>query len=102
MQHRRGGKLKLASKPSHVKGLQAMYEEIRREADPSVEWLSRQDLRKELGSDAFHGAILSSEVRDDAWAAMPTVWPRPPIVMVLRSGSTIPSLPASGYRTAGD
>jgi glycine/D-amino acid oxidase-like deaminating enzyme len=55
---RRGGKLKLASKPSHVKGLQAMCEEIRREVDPSVEWLSRQDLRKELGSDAFHGAIL--------------------------------------------
>jgi glycine/D-amino acid oxidase-like deaminating enzyme len=56
---RRGGKLKLASKPSHVKGLQAMCEEIRREADPSVEWLSRQDLREELGSDAFHGAVLS-------------------------------------------
>jgi glycine/D-amino acid oxidase-like deaminating enzyme len=55
---RRGGKLKLASKPSHVKGLQAMCEEIRREVDPSVEWLSRQDLRKELGSDAFHGAVL--------------------------------------------
>jgi glycine/D-amino acid oxidase-like deaminating enzyme len=55
---RRGGKLKLASKPSHVKGLQAMCEEIRREVDSSVEWLSRQDLRKELGSDAFYGAVL--------------------------------------------
>jgi glycine/D-amino acid oxidase-like deaminating enzyme len=55
---RRGGKLKLASKASHVKGLQAMCEEIRREVDPSVEWLSRQDLRRELGSDAFHGAVL--------------------------------------------
>lgn len=56
---RRGGKLKLASKPSHVKGLQAMCEEIRREVDPTVEWLSRDDLRRELGSDAFHGAVLS-------------------------------------------
>jgi glycine/D-amino acid oxidase-like deaminating enzyme len=56
---RREGKLKLASKPSHVKGLQAMCEEIRREVDPSVEWLSRQDLRNELGSDAFHGGMLS-------------------------------------------
>lgn len=56
---RRGGKLKLASKPSHVKGLQAMCEEIRREVDPTVEWLSRDDLRQELGSDAFHGAVLS-------------------------------------------
>ena len=56
---RRGGKLKLASKPSHVKALQAMCEEIRREIDPSVEWLTRQELRQELGSDAFHGAVLS-------------------------------------------
>ncbi|MDI5936107.1 NAD(P)/FAD-dependent oxidoreductase [Halomonas kalidii] len=56
---RRGGKLKLASKPSHVKKLQAMCDEIRREVDPTVEWLSREDVRKELGSDAFHGAVLS-------------------------------------------
>lgn len=56
---RRGGKLKLASKASHVKGLQAMCEEIRREVDPTVEWLSRDDIRQELGSDAFHGAVLS-------------------------------------------
>ncbi|TIP99811.1 MAG: FAD-binding oxidoreductase [Mesorhizobium sp.] len=56
---RRGGKLKLASKPSHVKGLQAMCEELRREVDPSVEWLSRGDVRNELCSEAFHGAVLS-------------------------------------------
>ncbi|RUM08654.1 NAD(P)/FAD-dependent oxidoreductase [Rhizobium chutanense] len=55
---RRGGKLKLASKPSHVGKLQAMTEEIRREVDPSAEWLSREDLRKEVVSDAFHGGIL--------------------------------------------
>ncbi|WP_404401885.1 NAD(P)/FAD-dependent oxidoreductase [Pelagibacterium halotolerans] len=56
---RRAGKLKLASKPAHVAGLQAMCDEIRREVDPSVEWLSRADLRAELGSNAFHGAVLS-------------------------------------------
>ncbi|PDT04385.1 FAD-dependent oxidoreductase [Rhizobium chutanense] len=55
---RRGGKLKLASKPSHVGKLQAMSEEIRREVDPSAEWLTREDLRKEVISDAFHGGIL--------------------------------------------
>ena len=55
---RRGGKLKLASKSSHVNALQAMCKEIRREVDPSVEWLTRQDLRNEVGSDAFHGAVL--------------------------------------------
>lgn len=55
---RRGGKLKLASKLSHVGKLQAMSEEIRREVDPSAEWLTREDLRKEVVSDAFHGGIL--------------------------------------------
>lgn len=56
---RRGGKLKLAAKPSHVKGLRAMCEEIRREVDPSVSWLSGQEVREELGSERFHGGILS-------------------------------------------
>ncbi|MGV4797071.1 FAD-dependent oxidoreductase [Rhizobium sp. F40D2] len=55
---RRGGKLKLASKPSHVGKLQAMAEEIRREVDPSAEWLTREDLRNEVVSDASHGGIL--------------------------------------------
>ncbi|WP_183920133.1 FAD-binding oxidoreductase [Rhizobium lentis] len=56
---RRGGKIKLASKPSHVAKLQTMCAEIRREVDPSAEWLTREDLRKEVISDAFHGGILS-------------------------------------------
>ncbi len=56
---RRAGKLKLAAKASHVAGLRATCEELRREVDPTVEWLTREDLRKEVGSDAFHGAILS-------------------------------------------
>lgn len=55
---RRSGKLKLASKASHVAGLQAMSEEIRREVDPSVRWLSRDELRSEIGSDEFHGGVL--------------------------------------------
>ena len=55
---RRSGKLKLASKASHVEGLKAMSDEIRREVDPSVRWLSREELRSEIGSDAFHGGVL--------------------------------------------
>ena len=55
---RRGGKLKIASKASHVEGLQKMCEEIRRKVDPSVEWLTREDLRTEIVSDAFHGGVL--------------------------------------------
>jgi len=55
---RRAGKLKLASKPPHASRLQAMAEEIRREVDPSARWLDRDEVKSELGSDAFHGAIL--------------------------------------------
>jgi glycine/D-amino acid oxidase-like deaminating enzyme len=55
---RRSGKLKLASKAAHVPKLQAMCEEIRREVDPGVQWLSREELRGEMVSDAFHGGVL--------------------------------------------
>ena len=56
---RRSGKLKLASKPSHVAGLAANCEAIRAAADPEVRMLSRDELKGEVGSDAFHGAMLS-------------------------------------------
>ncbi|WP_071795200.1 NAD(P)/FAD-dependent oxidoreductase [Natronohydrobacter thiooxidans] len=55
---RRSGKLKLASKPSHVAGLQANQELIAREVDPDTAWLDRADLAGEIGSQAFHGAAL--------------------------------------------
>jgi glycine/D-amino acid oxidase-like deaminating enzyme len=55
---RRSGKLKLASKPSHVAGLRANYELINREVDPDTRWLERHDLADEVGSEAFHGAML--------------------------------------------
>ncbi|PTW47744.1 NAD(P)/FAD-dependent oxidoreductase [Rhodovulum kholense] len=52
------GKLKLASKPGHVDGLKANYELINREVDPETRWLERADLAGEVGSEAFHGAVL--------------------------------------------
>lgn len=55
---RRSGKLKLASKPSHVAGLRAGFELINREVDPDTEWLERDALAGEVGSDAFHGGML--------------------------------------------
>ncbi|PTW62895.1 glycine/D-amino acid oxidase-like deaminating enzyme [Breoghania corrubedonensis] len=55
---RRAGKLKLASKPSHVAGLKAGFELIHREVDPDTSWLERGDLENEIGSQAFHGAVL--------------------------------------------
>ncbi|MGF1630829.1 MAG: NAD(P)/FAD-dependent oxidoreductase [Kiloniellaceae bacterium] len=55
---RRSGKLKLASKPSHVAALRANFELVHREVDPDTRWLVRSDLAGEVGSDAFHGAML--------------------------------------------
>lgn len=55
---RRAGKLKLASKPEHVAGIAKNFEALHREIDPDTELLSRADLAQEIGSDAFHGALL--------------------------------------------
>lgn len=55
---RRSGKLKLASKPSHIPGLRANYDLVHREVDPETCWLERDELREEIGSNAFHGAML--------------------------------------------
>lgn len=55
---RRSGKLKLASKASHVAGLRANFDLLQREVDPETRWLDRHALGDEVGSDEFHGAIL--------------------------------------------
>jgi glycine/D-amino acid oxidase-like deaminating enzyme len=55
---RRAGKLKLASKPSHVAGMKANFELLNKEVDPETRWLERSELKGEIGSDCFHGAIL--------------------------------------------
>ena len=55
---RRSGKLKLASKARHVVDLRANYELIHREVDPDTRWLEKQELTGEIGSNAFHGAML--------------------------------------------
>lgn len=55
---RRAGKLKLASKPSHIAGLRANQELIAQEVDAATRWIDRADLNKEIGSEAFHGAAL--------------------------------------------
>ncbi|WP_226626307.1 NAD(P)/FAD-dependent oxidoreductase [Alloyangia pacifica] len=55
---RRAGKLKLASKPSHVAGLRANFETIHAEVDAATRWIDRADLPSEVGSEAFHGGML--------------------------------------------
>lgn len=55
---RRGGKIKLASKPSHAARIRAMGDEIKAAVDPSVLWLDRDALKDEVKSDAYHGGLL--------------------------------------------
>ena len=58
---RRSGKLKLASKPQHMEGIARNFQAIHAEVDPETELLTRDDLRAEVGSDAFHGAMLQKK-----------------------------------------
>ncbi|WP_321949480.1 FAD-dependent oxidoreductase [Paraburkholderia sp. J10-1] len=52
------GKLKLASKPHHLEHLERTAELIRREVDPDVEIIGREQIRSEVESDSFYGGLL--------------------------------------------
>ncbi|MHA6344443.1 NAD(P)/FAD-dependent oxidoreductase [Roseivivax sp. CAU 1761] len=58
---RRAGKLKLASKPGHVAALTRNFEALHAEVDPDTAMLTASELRDEVGSTAFHGAMLSKK-----------------------------------------
>ena len=58
---RRAGKLKLASKPGHFDGIARNFEAVHREIDPHTALLTASDLKAEIGSAAFHGAMLSKK-----------------------------------------
>lgn len=58
---RRAGKLKLASKPAHFEGLARNFEAVHAEIDPDTALLRRDQLAGEVGSDSFHGAMLSKK-----------------------------------------
>jgi glycine/D-amino acid oxidase-like deaminating enzyme len=57
---RRGGKLKLASKPAHFDAIARNFEAVNREVDPDTALLSAGDLQPEIGS-PFFGAMLSGK-----------------------------------------
>ncbi|WP_293867450.1 FAD-binding oxidoreductase [uncultured Alsobacter sp.] len=58
---KRVGKLKLASKPAHFDAIARNFDVVHREVDPDTALLSRDDLKGEVRSDAFHGAMLSKK-----------------------------------------
>lgn len=55
---RDAGKLKLASKPSHVAGMKANFELVNREVDADTRWLDRRELTDEIRGGDFHGGML--------------------------------------------
>lgn len=55
---RRSGKLKLASKPQHMDEIVSNFNLVNTLVDSDTEILTCEDLRGEIGSDAFHGAML--------------------------------------------
>lgn len=96
---RRAGKLKLASKASHVAGLRANFELIHREVDPETRWLEKADLAGEVGSDSFHGAILHGKsammhmgryvagLADAAHRHGALIWEGAPVQGLVRAGA---------------
>ncbi|WP_250527923.1 FAD-binding oxidoreductase [Caballeronia sp. GAWG2-1] len=52
------GKLKLASKTHHLAHIERTAELIRREVDPDIDVLTREQVRGEVQSDSFHGGLL--------------------------------------------
>lgn len=56
---RRSGKLKLASKPAHFDAIARNFEVVNAEVDSDTDLLTATDLQGEIGSDQFHGAMLS-------------------------------------------
>ncbi|WP_438765254.1 NAD(P)/FAD-dependent oxidoreductase [Kushneria sp. TE3] len=53
----RRGKLKLAAKPEHYDKLGRTCEAIRRDVDPDVALLSKEEARREVDSPAFYGGL---------------------------------------------
>lgn len=55
---RRSGRAKLAAKPAHFAKLAAAWEVLVREVDPSIALVPPEEVRQEIGSSEFHGALV--------------------------------------------
>jgi glycine/D-amino acid oxidase-like deaminating enzyme len=54
----RTGKMNLAAKPAHLDGLRKTHDVLAERLDYPTELLSASDLRSEIGSDFYHGAMV--------------------------------------------
>jgi glycine/D-amino acid oxidase-like deaminating enzyme len=57
----RAGKLNLASTPSHYQGFEKTHELLNTRLGVETELVPKAELRREIGSDAFHGAMVESK-----------------------------------------
>ncbi|NKE64019.1 FAD-binding oxidoreductase, partial [Lentzea sp. PSKA42] len=95
----RTGKLNLASKPAHFDGLRKTYEVLSGLGFES-RLVSRNDLRSEIGSDQFHGAMVDAKsaglhvgkftkgLAEAAARAGATIHEKAPVEQVRRLGGT--------------
>ena len=56
----RCGRLKLAAKPAHYDKLARAHDLLRAEVDQNVELVRAEQIREEIGTDAFHGGLLQT------------------------------------------
>src|SRR3990170_4675072 len=56
----RPGKLILAAKPAHVQGFEKTAELLNTRLGGDLQLVPRSELRREIGSDAFHGGMVDS------------------------------------------
>lgn len=57
---RRCGRVKLAAKPAHYEKLVRAHDLLRAEVDDNVRLVPPDHIREEVGSDAFHGALIQT------------------------------------------
>lgn len=95
---RRCGRAKLAAKPAHFAKLEAAWRILSREVDPDVRLVPPDRIGEEIGSRAFHGALVQPSsaqlhvgkfgrgLARAASKAGARIWERAPVTGLARSG----------------
>ena len=96
----RPGKLNLASKPAHYQGFEKTHELLNTRLGLETQLVPKAELRREIGSDSFHGAIVDSQsaslhvgkyirgLGDAAERAGVTIHEQAPVLSLTKRGSS--------------
>lgn len=95
---RRSGKLKIASKASHVAGLKSSCALIKKEADKDVVFLDRSELTHEIKSDEAHAGMLYPK---SAMMHMGRYMHGLALAVERHGGAVFEDTPVSGIETKG-